>query len=125
MSLVAGTLAGFIGGAVSTYVFHRPSLNKEGVRVLASGGLQGNVLAVASFILSSTAYVYVSRNISDKKEKEKWAPRILFITFVACAIAVPVAAKTLTHRLGTPTEAFVNFAVSLASMTVGYIMLTD
>ncbi len=117
MSLAA-VASSFIGGAASTCFFHRPSLNKAGIRVLVSGGLQGTALLVASAVLSLAASKLYDSISGDKKEG--WGFNIFIGTFIASAIAVPIAAKTLTHLLGTSTEAFVNFAVSFVCAVVGH-----
>ena len=112
--LAGGILAAtFIGGAASTYLFHRPDLNKAGFKLLGLGGLQGTVAQVAALGLAFIIAVGVEKkNSGTPDEKVKKANVALHCTYLLSYIAVPLAAKYFTTRMGTPTEAFVNFAVS-------------
>ena len=105
--------ASIAGGAITTYFFHRPALNKAGFKLLAAGGLQGIALQVAAIGVSLIPAAIVGNFSSGtQKEKEDKGMQVFFISYIVCALSVPLVAKMVTTRLGTPMEAFVNFAVS-------------
>ncbi len=104
-------MGAFIGGAVSTCIFRWPQLNKEGIKILGEGGLQGIIFTIVSLQSGFATSQYV------KEQNKAYA---LFGTYVLCGAAVGVVAKTLTQRLGTPTEVLTNFVVSNMFDYLGY-----
>ncbi len=105
----------FAAGAVSTYFFHKPALNKEGISLLLLGGWQGTALTGAAFMIT-LAMAGGSEIIGVYRERDEKTFKTFFVTGLILTAYLQIAMPCL----GTPIETLVKFAVSSVLFVKGF-----
>lgn len=96
---IFNALTGIVGGAISTALFHTPSLHKTAMKIVALGALQGAVIQIPSWQITA----YFCDTINQTRTV------VIQLTSAAVISAIAMAVMGTTRN-----EAVANFAISSA-----------